>query len=145
MPLIEISAPVGALPKSEQDSMIARISDAVLRSETANPADPAAQSLVWAYYHELTEGGAYVGGEALEKPPMTIAVTTPAGALTPERRGVLVAEIASIVDESVGVFSDRLNHWTMLYELAEGSWGAGGQIAPLAGIQAAMNIAKAHV
>lgn len=145
MPLIEIAAPTGALSKPDQDSMIARISDAVLKSETANPADPAAQSLVWAYYHDLGEGGAYVGGEALAKAPMTIAVTTPAGALTPERRATLVGEIASIVDELVGVFPDRLNHWTMLYELAEGSWGAGGQIAPLAGIQAAMNIARAHV
>jgi hypothetical protein len=31
----------------------------------------------------------------------------------------------------------------MLYEIDEGSWAGGGQVFPLAGIQAAMNIKAA--
>jgi len=47
------------------------------------------------------------------------------------------------VDDIAGIFEDRLNHWTMLYEIDEGSWAGGGQIFPLTGIQAAMNIKAA--
>ena len=140
MPLIQVSAPEGILNRTEQDKMMSRLSDAVLRSETASPDDPAAQSLVWAYYREQAADTTYVGGVRSESAPLTIAVTTPEGALNDERRSLLVAEIAAIVDDLVGPFEGKPNHWAMLYELDEGSWGAGGQIARLADIQSAMNI-----
>jgi phenylpyruvate tautomerase PptA (4-oxalocrotonate tautomerase family) len=140
MPLIQVAAPQGVLNKTKQDALMSRLSDAVLRSETASPDDPAAQSLVWAYYREQATGSIYAGGVNSESSPLTIAVTTPEGALNAERREILVAEIGSIVDDLVGAFDGKPNHWAMLYELDEGSWGAGGQIARLADIQSAMNI-----
>jgi hypothetical protein len=84
-----------------------------------------------------------VGSENLQDPPLRIAVTTPQGALTEATRGSLVAEIGKIVDDIVGPYEGRLNHWAMLYEVAEGSWGGGGQIFPLAGIQNVMDIKPA--
>lgn len=140
MPLIQVNAPEGVLNKANQDSMMSQLSDAVLRSETASPDDSAAQSLVWAYYQEQPAESIYVGGSSAGSPPLTIAVTTPEGALDEERRATLVAEIGAIVDNLLGRIDGKLNHWAMLYELDEGSWGAGGQIARLADIQSAMNI-----
>lgn len=143
MPLIQVSAPQDALNKSEQDALMSRISNAVLKAEKAPIDDAGAQSLVWAYYDEKLNASIYVGGKNLEEPPFRIAVTTPKGALEAATRTSLVTEIGHIVDDIVGPYEGRLNHWAMLYEVDEGSWAGGGQIFPLAGIQAAMNIKAA--
>ena len=143
MPLIQVEAPANTLTKAEQDRLISELSNAVLEAEGAPIDDAGAQSLVWAYYNEQPEGAVYVGSKNLAQPPIRIAVTTPEGALHASARHSLVAEIGRIVDGIVGPFEDRLNHWAMLYEVDEGSWAGGGQIFPLAGIQAAMNIKAA--
>ena len=140
MPHIYVTAPEGALNKTEQDALMTQISNAVLTSERAPLDHVGAQSLVWAYYVEQPSGSIYVGGENLEKAPFRIAVTTPEGALNDVTRKELVEAIGSIVDDIVGPYEDRLNQWTMLYELDEGGWAGSGQIFPLAGIQAAMGI-----
>jgi hypothetical protein len=122
---------------------MSRLSNAVLKAENAPVDDSGAQSLVWAYYDEKPKASIYVGGENLEEPAFRIAVTTPYGALVESTRECLVKEIGAIVDDIVGPFEGRLNHWAMLYEIDEGSWAGGGQVFPLAGIQAAMNIKAA--
>tara|TARA_R110000772_G_scaffold87094_14_gene181858 strand:- start:1542 stop:1976 length:435 start_codon:yes stop_codon:yes gene_type:complete len=143
MPLIQVTAPEGALSKQDQDALMARLSNAVLKAERAPIEDSGAQSLVWAHYTTLPEGSCYVGGQAIENPPLRIAVTTPEGALNDKTRKELVGEIGSIVDDIVGPFEGRLNHWAMLYEVKEGSWAGAGQVFGLADIQAAMNIKTA--
>lgn len=140
MPLIQVTAEKGTLTKSQQDDLMGRVSNAVLKAERAPLDFPGAQALTWAYYGETAEGTTYVGGENIDNPPLRVAVTTPEGALNEGSRGELVAEIGEIIDDIVGPFEDRLNHWAMLYEVAEGSWAGGGQVFPLAGIKAAMNI-----
>jgi phenylpyruvate tautomerase PptA (4-oxalocrotonate tautomerase family) len=143
MPLIQVTAPQGALNNSKKDAFISRLSNAVLTAEDAPLTSPGAQSLVWAYYNEQSKNSIYIGGENLEQPPLRIAVTTPQGALNESTRQSLVAEIGEIVDEFIGPFERRLNHWAMLYEVNEGSWAGAGQVFPLADIQAAMNIKAA--
>jgi phenylpyruvate tautomerase PptA (4-oxalocrotonate tautomerase family) len=143
MPLVQVTAPQNALNKPQQDALMSRISNAVLTAEGAPLADPGAQSLVWAYYQELPVSKIYVGGENLGQPPFRIDVTTPQGALTEAARNALVNALGDIVDDIVGPYEGRLNHWAMLYEVDEGSWAGGGQVFPLAGIQAAMNIKAA--
>jgi hypothetical protein len=141
MPLIHVTASQGILSKNDQDAFMSRLSNAVLKSEGASINDPGAQSLVWAFYNEKPV--CYVGGEKLNKSPLVIAITTPEGALNDSTRKSLVEEVGQIVDDAIGVFEGRLNHWTMLHELNEGSWAGSGQIFPLAAIQAAMNIKAA--
>jgi phenylpyruvate tautomerase PptA (4-oxalocrotonate tautomerase family) len=143
MPLIQVSATEGSLNENEQAVLMKRLSNAVLKAERAPIEDEGAQSLVWAYFHELANNAVYVGGENLKDSPLRIAVTTPEGALNESTRKSLVEEIGTIVDDILGSYTERLNHWAMLYELDEGSWAGGGQIFPLAGIQAAMNIKAA--
>ena len=143
MPLIQVTASQGTLGKNDQDVLMSRLSNAVLKSERAPINEPGAQSLVWAYYQEIPNGGVYVGGENLETPPIRIDLTTPIGALNDGTRKSLVKEVGDIVNEIIGPYEDRLNHWTMLNELDEGSWAGGGQIFRLADIQDAMNIKAA--
>lgn len=145
MPLIHVTAAQGILGKTDQETLIKRLSDAVLKAERAPIGDAGAQALVWAHYHEQPVGTSYVGGVPVKEPPLRIAITTPEGALTSTTRQELVAAVGEIVDDIVGPFEERLNHWAMLYEVDEGSWAGGGQIFPLAGIQAAMNVKPALV
>lgn len=140
MPLIQVEAAKGTLNKADQDTLMSRISNAVLKAERAPIDHSGAQSLAWAYYDERAEGSVYIGGETLNKTPLRIAVTTPGGALNDATRTELVAEIGEIVDDIVGPYEGRLNHWTMLYDLAEKHWSGNGQIFPLAAIKEAMNI-----
>jgi phenylpyruvate tautomerase PptA (4-oxalocrotonate tautomerase family) len=140
MPLIQVTSTERSLNKKDQDSLMSRLSNAVLTAERAPVTDAGAQSLVWAYYDERPQDAIYIGGKNLDEPPLRIAVTTPEGALNAATKKSLVEEIARIVDELLGVYEGRLNHWVMLYDHAEGNWAGGGQIFPLVGIQAAMNI-----
>lgn len=144
MPLIQVTASQGLLGQDDQDALMSRLSSAVLRSEGADADDPAARALVWAFYSEQPAGSCYVGGENPDQPPVRIAVTTPEGALNETSRRGLVGEIGEIVDDLVGVYEARLNHWAMLYEVDDGSWGGAGQVFNLAAIQSAMNIPSAQ-
>ncbi|MEH6631317.1 MAG: hypothetical protein V7776_10840 [Halopseudomonas aestusnigri] len=143
MPLLQVTAAQGTLNKADQDNLMSRLTNALLEAERAPIEDAGAQSLAWAYYTEQPAGTIYVGGENLDKAPLRIAVTTPEGALTADTRAEFVASVGKIVDDIVGPYEGRLNHWTMLTELDEGSWAGAGQIFHLADIQAAMNIKAA--
>ena len=111
-----------------------------MKSEGADSADPAAQSLVWGYYHEKTAEQCFVGGENIAEVPLCIEVTTPEGALTEKKRRILVAEIGHIADDLIGIYANSLNHWVMLHEQIDGTWGGAGNIFRLNDIKTAMNI-----
>jgi phenylpyruvate tautomerase PptA (4-oxalocrotonate tautomerase family) len=143
VPLIQVDAPQGDLDKSQQDALMSQLSNAVLKAEGAPLESAGAQSLVWAHFNEKPKGTFYVGGTRLEKPPFRVAVTTPQGALNDETRTSLVAEIGRIVDDIVGPYESRLNHWAMLYEVSDGGWAGAGQIFRLGDIQQAMDITAA--
>lgn len=140
MPLIQVAAEKGMLEKPQQDELMARVSNAVLKAERAPIDFAGAQALTWAYYSETAVGSTYIGGANIESPPLRVTVTTPEGALNMDTRAELVSEIGKIVDDIVGVYEGRLNHWALLHEIAEGSWAGGGHVFPLVGIKEAMNI-----
>lgn len=142
MPYLQVIAAQDTLDKAGQDALMSRVSNAILKAERAEIDDAAAQSLVWAHFLALPQAAVYVGGEVIEEPPLRIAVTTPEGALTSHTRKELVNEIGGIVNDIVGPFEGRLNHWAMLYEVTDGNWGA-GQVLRLPDIQTAMNIPQA--
>ena len=58
--------------------------------------------------------------------------------MRPER--AWVAEIGRVVDDIVGPYDGRLNHWAMLYEVTDGGWAGAGQVFRLGDIQHAMDI-----
>lgn len=143
MPLIQVDASRGDLDKPQQDALMSQLSNAVLKAEGAPLESKGGQALVWAHFNEKPQGTFYVGGVPLEKPPFRIAVTTPQGALNDETRTGLIAEIGRIVDDIVGPYDGRLNHWAMLYEVTDGGWAGAGQVFRLGDIQQAMEIKAA--
>jgi len=143
MPLIQVTTAQGTLNKQQQDALMSGLSKVVLTAEGADPNDPGASALVWAYHTELAQGSSYVGGEAIAQPPIVVTITTPKGALTTEKGKSVISEVGVIVDDLLGAYDSRFNHWVLLKEVDEGRWGGGGQAFSLDLIQSAMNIKAA--
>jgi len=140
MPFVQVTAPKGTLNKKSRDELMSRLSVAVIKAEGAEGKDPAALSLVWAYYNEIEHRASYVGGQSIENAPIVVEFATPQDALTDETRNALVAETGVIFDDVFPLHENKPNHWALLREIDEGGWGGGGQIYGLAAIQNAMNI-----
>ena len=79
--------------------------------------------------HELPQGCVRAAGRAVSEPTFKIDVTTPEGALSDRRRGEFVESATAAVSEAAGLGAeDAMRVWVLFHEVAEGSWGAGGQV-----------------
>ena len=142
MPLIRITAREGMFDTITQNKFIEAVTDAVLTAEGADPKDPAALSLAWAYFTEQNKGDIYVGKQVLGTPPVLIRVTTPAGSLNENENTVLAASINSIVNDFIGTYENRLNHWLLMDEIPENGWASNGVVFSIEDVRSAMNITK---
>jgi phenylpyruvate tautomerase PptA (4-oxalocrotonate tautomerase family) len=140
MPLIRITAQEGTFDKATQNKFIEEVTDAVLTAEGADPKDPAAQSLAWAYYTEQQQGDIYIGKENIDTPPVLIRVTTPAGALDQAANNALAKSINDIINDFIGIFDVRLNHWLLIDEIPTTGWASNGIIFSLEDVRSAMKI-----
>jgi phenylpyruvate tautomerase PptA (4-oxalocrotonate tautomerase family) len=128
MPVFEVTYPQGALSADARAKMLDDLTTALLRAERA-PDTEFFRNVTWSYVHELPAGSVNAAGRPVEAPTFKIDVTTPQGALSDRRREELVANATSIVREAAGIPEDEaLRVWVLMHEVAEGSWGAGGQV-----------------
>ena len=128
MPVFEVTYPEGALSADARAKMLDDLTTALLRAERA-PDTEFFRNVTWSYVHELPAGSVNAAGRPVEAPTFKIDVTTPQGALSDRRREELVAEATSIVREAAGIPADEaLRVWVLMHEVAEGSWGAAGQV-----------------
>ena len=128
MPVFEVTYPEGALGADARAKMLEDLTTALLRAERA-PDTEFFRNVTWSYVHELPAGSVNAAGRPVEAPTFKIDVTTPQGALSDRRREELVAEATSIVRDAAGIPDDEsLRVWVLMHEVAEGSWGAGGQV-----------------
>jgi phenylpyruvate tautomerase PptA (4-oxalocrotonate tautomerase family) len=128
MPVFEVTYPEGALSADARAKMLEDLTTALLRAERAPDTD-FFRNVTWSYVHELPAGSVNAAGRPVEAPTFKIDVTTPQGALSDRRREELVAAATSIVREAAGIPDDEaLRVWVLMHEVAEGSWGAGGQV-----------------
>lgn len=141
MPLIRVIAQEGTFDKATQDKFMKEITDAVLTAEGADPRDPAAQSLAWAYFTNQTNGDVYIGKQNISHPPVLIHVTTPKEGLDQSGRNALGERVNTIVNNYIGSFEDRLNHWLLMDEILEGGWASNGVVFSIKDVKSAMNIA----
>jgi phenylpyruvate tautomerase PptA (4-oxalocrotonate tautomerase family) len=140
MPLIRVTAQEGTFDQATQNKFIAEVTEAVLTAEGADPKDPSAQSLAWAYYTEQQKGGVYIGKQNIDTPPVLIRVTTPAGALNQTANSALAISINTIVNDFIGVFDGRLNHWLLIDEIPKTGWASNGVVFSIEDVKSAMNI-----
>ena len=140
MPLIRVTAQKGTFDKATQNKFMEEITDAVLTAEGASPSDAGAQSLAWAYFTEQAEGEIYIGKKNIDTPPVLIRVTTPQGGLTQEARKQLSESINKIVNDFIGAYNGRLNHWLLMDDIQEGGWASNGIVFSINDVKSAMNI-----
>jgi phenylpyruvate tautomerase PptA (4-oxalocrotonate tautomerase family) len=128
MPVFEVTYPEGALSADARSKLMEDLTTALLRAERA-PDTEFFRSITWSYVHELPAGAVRAAGRPVDAPIFKIDVTTPEGALSDRRREELVAEATRIVKDVAGIpDEDALRVWVLMHEVADGSWGAGGQV-----------------
>lgn len=128
MPLIDITSPEGALSADQRNRLAEGVTTALLRAERA-PDTKFFRSITWAYLRQLPATDVLSAGKPVEAPTFRIEATTPEGALSDRRREEFVTEATRVVREAAGIAEeDSLRIWVLCHEIAEGSWGAGGQV-----------------
>jgi phenylpyruvate tautomerase PptA (4-oxalocrotonate tautomerase family) len=128
MPVFELTYPEGALAPEAREQLLEDLTTCLLRAERA-PDTEFFRNVTWSYVHELPEGSVRSAGRPVPEPTFKIDVTTPEGALSDRRRGEFVESATAVVREAAGIAEeDALRVWVLMHEVAEGSWGAGGQI-----------------
>ena len=128
MPIFEVTYPQGALAPEARSKLLEDLTTVLLRAERA-PDTEFFRSITWSYVHELPADAVLAGGSPVAEPTFRIDVTTPEGALSDRRREELVSEATRVVREAAGLGDeDALRVWVLMHEVAEGRWGAGGQV-----------------
>jgi phenylpyruvate tautomerase PptA (4-oxalocrotonate tautomerase family) len=128
MPIFEVTYPEGALSDDARSKLLEDLTTVLLRAERA-PDTEFFRNVTWSYVHELPAGAVLAAGRPVAEPTFKIDVTTPEGALSDRRREELVAEATRVVREAAGIAEeDALRVWVLMHEVAEGRWGAGGQV-----------------
>jgi phenylpyruvate tautomerase PptA (4-oxalocrotonate tautomerase family) len=135
MPMIQLTAPAGALTSDGRDTVQRALAAALLRWEGA-PDTPMFRSLAWSYLHELPRGVQTTAQD--DAPRFRVDVTVPQGALSERRKAGLVGEATSIVLGAAALSeADAQRVWVLIHEQPEGTWGAGGSIVRYADLAAA--------
>lgn len=129
MPIFELTYPQGALSAETREDLVEELTTVLLRAERA-PDTEFFRNITWSYVHELPEGSVNAAGKPISAPTFRVDVTTPEGALSYSRREELVAEATRAIREAAGIAEEEALTpiWVLMHEVAEGSWGAGGQV-----------------
>ncbi|MFN8161688.1 MAG: tautomerase family protein [Solirubrobacterales bacterium] len=128
MPVFELTYPEGAIGPEAREELLEELTTALLRAERAPDTD-FFRSITWSYVHELPEGAVRAAGKPVTEPTFKLEVTTPEGAFSDRRRAELVESATAAISEAAGLGpEDGLRVWVLMHEVAEGSWGAGGQV-----------------
>ncbi len=137
MPYMEITYPRGALSTEARATLAEELTTIVLRAERA-PDTEFFRNVTWLYTNELPGDCVHAGGVPTQAPTFKLDVTTPQGALSHRRRKELVAEATSAIREVADIpEAEGLRVWVLCHEVAEGSWGAGGQVIEFEALRAA--------
>src|SRR3954470_9168576 len=138
MPMIEVTAPAGAIPADAREELLDELTGRLLHWEGA-PDTEFFRSISWVYFHELPADALYVGGRSGGSPRVRVEITTPEGALSQRRRAGLVADVHAAVSRAMGISPEEagVRVWVLCREIAEGSWGAGGAIIEFEQLRAA--------
>jgi phenylpyruvate tautomerase PptA (4-oxalocrotonate tautomerase family) len=137
MPMIELTAPAGAIDPDERDALLDELAGRLLHWEGAPDTD-FFRANTWVYFNEVPTQALFVGGRPGGEARIRVDVTTPEGALSQRRRAGLVADVHGAVSRAAGLTPEEgFRVWVLCREIAEGSWGAGGGIIEFAALRAA--------
>jgi phenylpyruvate tautomerase PptA (4-oxalocrotonate tautomerase family) len=127
MPKLELTIPADSLSEEAQGELARGLGAALLRWEGAPDTD-FFRSITWAHVHALpTTSMQTPDGPA--DPHAVIEISVPDGALSDRRKAGLVKETTKLVLDATGWDQEAgFRVWTLIRDVPEGNWGAGGQI-----------------
>jgi phenylpyruvate tautomerase PptA (4-oxalocrotonate tautomerase family) len=126
MPMIQLTAPAGALTPQGRENVQRELASTLLRWERA-PDTALVRSVAWSYLHELPDGAQTTAED--DEPRFRVDVTVPHGALSDRRKAELVKEATAVVLNSAALGeSEAMRVWVLIHEQPDGTWGAGGSI-----------------
>jgi phenylpyruvate tautomerase PptA (4-oxalocrotonate tautomerase family) len=126
MPMIQLTAPAGALTTATRQDLQKTLAATLLKWEGA-PDTAFFRAQAWSRVDEVSTGAF----SALEDdaPRFRVDVTVPEGGLSQRRKEGLVKDVTAIVLDHAGLTeADALRVWVLIHEQPEGTWGAGGNI-----------------
>ena len=127
MPKLELTIPAESLAEEDRGALARDLGAALLRWEGA-PDTGFFRSITWAHVHALP-ADAMQTPDGVADPHAVIEISVPDGALSERRKAGLIEETTKLVLDATGwdpAASWRV--WTLIRDVPEGNWGAGGQI-----------------
>ena len=143
--MIDVTLPADSLTAEARQKLADDLTTALLRAERA-PDTEFFRSITWAIVHEQPAGTMLAAGRPVQAPVVRVEATTPEGALSDRRRAEFVESATKAISETFGIpESETLTRvWVTHREIAEGSWGAGGQIIHFAQLRDMAAAARAE-
>ena len=130
MPMIDLTVVEGSLPRESSARLLDELATILLRWEQA-PDTEFFREITWVYLHEVSADRLAVGGRGGGSPRFRVEITVPDGALSQRRKDGLVADVHAAVMSAAGLDAQSpraLHVWTLIREVPEGNWAAGGQV-----------------
>jgi phenylpyruvate tautomerase PptA (4-oxalocrotonate tautomerase family) len=129
MPWINLTLRRGALPKSVQHAMMARLTDVLMWWEKV-PDTPKARSIMKGWVYEVDEDADYNAGVSVhEKPFYFLEIKIPIDRLDVLAKSGLIRDFTKVVLEAEGAEKNPENArrvWITIDEIERDDWGIGG-------------------
>jgi phenylpyruvate tautomerase PptA (4-oxalocrotonate tautomerase family) len=132
MPMIELTAPPGALTEDMADDLADRLVGALLRWRGVPDTDRS-RANAWL---NLVCARQWIGGARTCSPHYVVRASIVDGGMDGGAKAGFVAEVTRHVRE-VDALAE--NVWVLIDEVRDGNWGAGGEITRLAASQAILS------
>ncbi|MCQ9130328.1 tautomerase family protein [Streptomyces hilarionis] len=134
MPMIQLTAPTGALTQEGRATVQRDLAAVLLRWEGA-PDTAFFRAQAWSYVVEVPVGAQVTAED--DEPRFLVEVTVPQGALSERRKAGLVEDATHTVLAAAGLApSEALRVWVLVHEQPDGTWGAGGSVVRYADLVA---------
>ena len=134
MPFIRVTHQAGAITAEQKAELAEDLTHHLLMME-AGADTPEGRSVAYVFFEEVNASSDwFVGGKPDLDPPVNgrflFDVVIPEGAANQDSKATFHAAINDCVARIFGVdgsFPNRVGDWVMVREIANGSWGVGGQ------------------
>jgi phenylpyruvate tautomerase PptA (4-oxalocrotonate tautomerase family) len=127
MPKLDLTIPADALSEEAQGELARRLGSTLLHWEGA-PNTDFFRSITWAHVRALPAESIQTP-DGVAEPHAVVEITVPSGALSERRKAGFVEDVTKVVLEATGWGADAgVRVWTLIHEVPDGNWGAGGQV-----------------
>jgi phenylpyruvate tautomerase PptA (4-oxalocrotonate tautomerase family) len=127
VPKLELTIPAESLSEEAREELARDLGATLLRWEGA-PDTEFFRSITWAHVHALPASSMQTP-DGVADPHAVIEISVPDGALSERRKAGLVEDATKLVLDATGWDPEASwRIWTLIRDVPEGNWGAGGQV-----------------